>query len=154
MTTDTTAIAALVRELRELEAVRRAAIRRAFGTRALPGLAALAALDRCGPLRMSALAECLHVDLSVASRQIGSLESAGHVARRRDPDDGRGQVAEITDSGRDTLAEAHGVLVEGLAGALAGWSDAEVADLTAQVTRLREDYAPARQPRELTEVAR
>jgi DNA-binding MarR family transcriptional regulator len=92
---------------------------------------------------VSDVAEALHVDLSVASRQITALVSAGHARRDRDPADARSHVIAITDTGRDALREAHGRMVEAFADAVEAWSDEDVVALAAALTRLREDYARA-----------
>jgi DNA-binding MarR family transcriptional regulator len=53
-----------------------------------------------GSARMGDLAEALPALPSRLTRQIGRLESQGLVLRRTSPDDRRGVVAVITDSGR------------------------------------------------------
>jgi DNA-binding MarR family transcriptional regulator len=133
----------LVRELYELGAIKRDMARRAFSASAIGGLAALAAVQRLGRPRIGDIAEALHVDLSVASRQVTALVTAGHVRRERDQHDRRSQLIEITDAGRAALHDAHQKMVDAFADAVAGWSAAEVRALAASLARLREDYARA-----------
>ena len=59
-----------------------------------------------GSARMGDLAEQLLSLPSRVTRQIRRLEEAGLVQREASPEDGRGVLASITDSGRDIVAEA------------------------------------------------
>jgi len=139
----TESIERLVRELHGVTAIKRDTARRAFSASAIAGLSALATLDRLGPTRVSAVADALHVDLSVASRQLGALTAAGHARRERDPGDGRSSLVAITDEGRAALRDAHARMVEAFAGVVADWSDEDVTALASSLARLREDYAAA-----------
>jgi DNA-binding MarR family transcriptional regulator len=139
----TQSIERLVRELYGLAAIKRDTQRRAFSASAMAGLSALATVERLGPSRVSDIADGLHVDLSVASRQIAALAAAGHVVRERDAEDGRSHVIAITDAGRDALQDAHRRMVEAFSDAVEAWSDEDVVALAAGLTRLREDYAAA-----------
>jgi DNA-binding MarR family transcriptional regulator len=133
----------LVSELYGLAAIRRDAARRAFSAKAIQGLSALWAIEQLGPCRVGAVAEALHVDLSVASRQLAALAEAGHVRRERDPEDGRSQQIAITPSGRDALTAAHARMTEAFSAAVAGWSDEDLDGLASTLARLRDDYASA-----------
>ncbi len=68
----------------------------------------LEVLDRsvAGSARMGELAEVLVSLPSRVTRQIRRLEAYGLVLRTASPEDGRGVLATITDSGRDGLREA------------------------------------------------
>jgi DNA-binding MarR family transcriptional regulator len=61
------------------------------------------------------------------------LEAAGHVVRRRHPEDGRAVLAEITDAGRAVVEAATADLV----GARFALADVPVADLRALSDLLR-----------------
>ncbi len=63
-----------------------------------------AASDRC--VRMSDLADQTLSSRSRVSHAVGKLEALGWVRRSRSPDDGRGQVAHLTDEGFAALAAA------------------------------------------------
>jgi len=152
---DRSSIEALVQELYGLAAIKRDTQRRAFSASAMAGLSALAAIQRIGRARVGEVADALHVDLSVASRQLTALTVAGHVRRERDPDDGRAHSVEITDAGRQALREAHEKLVDAFSDAVTHWGDDEARTLAASLARLREDYLVAsinREP-EAVEVA-
>lgn len=58
-----------------------------------------------GPVRVSALAERVHSDVSTTSRQVSSLVADGLVTKLPDPDDGRAQLVGLTDQGRTVVAE-------------------------------------------------
>jgi DNA-binding MarR family transcriptional regulator len=104
------------------------------------GLVPLAVVNRLAPARVKDVARELHVDFSVASRQVTALESAGYVHREPDPVDRRAQLVTPTDAGRAALERAHVRIVGVFAEALGGWSDAEIDGLTTALTRLRSDY--------------
>lgn len=108
------------------------------------GFAALAIVGLHGPLRVSDVAARLHVDLSVASRQVAALDRAGHVTRTPDRGDRRALVVALTDGGRGVLEDTHRRMVEAFGEALACWSEDEIADLTAGLARLRSDFEPVR----------
>lgn len=105
------------------------------------GFIALAVIRTDGPLRPSALAQRLGVDLSVVSRQVTALADAGYVTRTADPQDGRAQLLAATPAGIEALKIAHDRMVEAFAAALRDWDPAEVERLAAGLDRLREDFS-------------
>jgi DNA-binding MarR family transcriptional regulator len=66
--------------------------------------AALATINRSGPLTPSELAEIEHVKRPSITRTLASLEREGLVERTPDPADGRSSLVAMTDAGRDRLA--------------------------------------------------
>ena len=68
--------------------------------------AALATIDRHGPLTPSELADRERVKRPTATRVITRLEEAGLVDRARDPQDGRSSLVALSPAGRDLLARA------------------------------------------------
>jgi DNA-binding MarR family transcriptional regulator len=56
-------------------------------------------------LRMNQLAEVLNASQSRTSHAVSRLEEQGWIRRLRSPDDGRGQIAALTDAGWDRLVE-------------------------------------------------
>lgn len=62
--------------------------------------AALATIERQGPLSPSELAERERIKRPTAARILGHLEKAGLVTRVRDPLDGRGSILSVTPEGR------------------------------------------------------
>jgi DNA-binding MarR family transcriptional regulator len=104
------------------------------------GLVPLAVVHRLAPARVKDVAKELHVDFSVASRQVAALESAGYVRRDPDPADRRAHLVSPTEVGRAALERAHDRIVGVFADALGGWSGADIAALTAALDRLRADY--------------
>lgn len=67
--------------------------------------AALATVQRHGPLTPSELAGRERVKRPTATRLVARLESEGFVARMPDPDDGRSCLIEITQEGDALLGE-------------------------------------------------
>jgi DNA-binding MarR family transcriptional regulator len=66
--------------------------------------AALATIDRHGPLTPSELAARERIQRPTATRLIARLEEAGLVDRTRDPDDGRSCVVGLAPGGREHVA--------------------------------------------------
>jgi DNA-binding MarR family transcriptional regulator len=65
--------------------------------------AALATIDRHGPLTPSELAVRERIQRPTATRLIARLEQTGFVDRTRDPDDRRSSVVALTPAGRELL---------------------------------------------------
>jgi DNA-binding MarR family transcriptional regulator len=110
------------------------------------GLVPLAVIKRCAPARVRDVAEALHVDVSVASRQVAALTTAGYVRRGADPDDRRAQRVSLTEAGEAALERAHERIVAVFGAALHEWTDEEIASLTTALGRLRDDYDRAAAP--------
>jgi DNA-binding MarR family transcriptional regulator len=70
--------------------------------------AALATIDRHGPLTPSELAARERIQRPTATRVIARLEAAGLVDRARDPQDGRSCLVALTPGGRELLARIRG----------------------------------------------
>lgn len=142
MPASTDTVQQLVRQLYGLGLVQREINRHALAQLGSQGFAALAIVGLHGPLRVSDVAARLHVDLSVASRQVAALDRAGHVTRTPDGDDRRALVVALSDGGRDVLRDTHRRMVDAFGTALAGWTEADIAALTAGLERLRSDFEP------------
>lgn len=135
----------LIRQLYALGNVRRALGRVAAEQLPASGFGPLVTLHRCGPSRVSDLAAHLGVDLSVASRQVAALESAGLVERSPDPADRRAHLLSVTDDGRTALSDVHHHLTAALADTLTDWSDDDLLAAARVLQRLNESFgAPPR----------
>jgi DNA-binding MarR family transcriptional regulator len=71
-------------------------------------MAALATIDRHGPLTPSELAEVERVKRPTITRTLGCLTRAGLVERTPDPDDGRSALVAINAAGRERLRRLRG----------------------------------------------
>jgi DNA-binding MarR family transcriptional regulator len=67
-------------------------------------VSALASVDECGPLRISALAALESVGAPVATRTVASLEELNVLKRTDDPEDKRASLVELSEHGREVLA--------------------------------------------------
>jgi DNA-binding MarR family transcriptional regulator len=79
------------------------------------------------PRRVSALAECVHSDISTVSRQVSHLVGHGLLEKVADPDDRRAQVVTLSEEGRSLLEELKVIRTAWLQAMLHDWSqeDAE-----------------------------
>lgn len=77
------------------------------------------------PLRPSALADLLYLDLSTVSRQLAGLEAAGWMVRERDPEDKRAFLVRLTDDGRRVLRANLAARRALLMDVLTDWSEEE-----------------------------
>jgi DNA-binding MarR family transcriptional regulator len=109
-----------------------------------PAFALLARIREQGPIRPSALAGCLYLDLSTISRQVQDLESSGWVARKRDPLDGRAFLVEVTPAGLAVLVAGYEQRTRALGRMLAQWSAADRGQFAAQLQRFNEAIAAFR----------
>ena len=92
-----------------------------------------------GPLRVSALAEAIHSDVSTVSRQVSTLVDLGFVARGPDPDDRRAQALTLTDEGTALLHAIRDDRDRWLQGLLADWDDDEVASFSRHLRHFASD---------------
>ena len=82
-------------------------LRQEAGTGLSPSLtAALATVERCGPLTPSELADAERVRRPTVTRMLGHLEDDGLISRTPDPADGRSTLVAITPAGAELLAAA------------------------------------------------
>jgi DNA-binding MarR family transcriptional regulator len=144
----------LVRGLYGLGHVRREISRHALAELGTQGFHALGVVHVHGPVRVSDVAKLLGVDVSVASRQVNALISAGYVERSPSPDDRRAWLVSTTDAGHRVLAESHRRMVHSFGEVLADWSPGEVTALAENLERLSEDFARASSSDETQEVGR
>jgi DNA-binding MarR family transcriptional regulator len=92
-------------------------------------LAALATIDRCGPLPVGALAAAEQVAAPTATKVVDKLVAAGLVARRPDPADGRVSLLSLTGAGAALLGEIRARRTAWLVTRLGGLSPAELESL-------------------------
>ncbi len=92
--------------------------------------AALATVERRGPLTPSALADCEGIQRPTATRAVGRLEEMGLVTRTPDPSDGRVSHVAITREGRALLKRIRTRKNEYLAQRLRGLEADELATLS------------------------
>ena len=71
----------------------------------------LLTFSRTGSLPLGKMGERLQVHPTSVTSIVDRLETAGHVVRRRHPQDGRAVLAEITESGRSVVEAATADLV-------------------------------------------
>ena len=102
----------------------------------LTAVATMAALERTGPGRLTALAAMAGVTQPAMTQLVSRLEDAGLVRREADAADGRVVQVVITDEGRVTLARRRARRADRLAVILAQLSPEHRAALTAALPAL------------------
>ena len=103
----------------------------------------LGALKRGGPMRVSALAAELGLDVSTASRHISRLEADGLVVRTPDPADQRATKLALTPAGVERMDAHLRHRAEVLRAATSSWPETDLATLTNLITRLADDIGAA-----------
>jgi len=104
--------------------------------------AALATIERRGPLTLGELAEIERVQPPTITAAVGRLEEQGLVARQRDPDDLRVARVQVTTAGRRLLKETRSrtsAYLERRVGELSGRDRATLERAAAILERLLED---------------
>jgi DNA-binding MarR family transcriptional regulator len=91
--------------------------------------AALATIDRHGPLTPSELAEIERVKRPTVTRTLGCLDREGLIERTPDPADGRSALVSVNVAGRERLRRLRGRKNAYLARRMKRLSDADVATL-------------------------
>lgn len=86
-----------------MRTARRLRAQRADASLSLGALAALATLDREGPLTPGELAEAEHVQPPSMTRTVAALEEAGLVERAPHPSDGRQVLVSVTPAAEEML---------------------------------------------------
>jgi DNA-binding MarR family transcriptional regulator len=89
----------------------------------------LATAARCGPIRITELAEIEGINPTMLSRIVGKLEDTGLLHRRADPDDRRAALVEPTAAGRELQRHVREQRTRLLAEYLAALPDAHAAGL-------------------------
>lgn len=123
----------LIRLMKLMQAVRQHAprIHPAVDATAYPVLFNLAA----EPRRVSALADCVHSDVSTVSRQVSSLVGHGLLEKVSDPDDGRAQVVRLSEEGQSLLADIVQQRTEWFRALMDDWTPQEASDFAACLER-------------------
>lgn len=103
----------------------------------------LGALMRGGPMRVSALAAELGLDVSTASRHVSRLEADGLIARTPDPSDQRATKLALTAAGAERMNAHLRHRAEVLRAATRSWPEPDVATLIELINRLADDIGTA-----------
>jgi len=102
--------------------------------------AVLQAIAAGGPMRASALAGCVHSDLSTVSRQAAGLVADGLLERRADPVDGRASLLALTEAGEAAIAAREAGRVAFFARVLDGWTEGDLRQFAAMVSQFTASY--------------
>ncbi|MCW2544499.1 MAG: transcriptional regulator [Frankiales bacterium] len=120
----------------------------------LPGESGFTVLDRPayqalwriveeGPMRSTALAKLIGIDLSVVSRQVKFLEEVGFVQRQPDPLDARAALVSATESGHSALELSRSKRTEVLDEVLEHWAPEDRAELVRLLGRFNSELEVA-----------
>ncbi|WP_270888765.1 MarR family winged helix-turn-helix transcriptional regulator [Pedococcus sp. 5OH_020] len=97
------------------------------------------------PRRVSALADCVHSDVSTVSRQVSTLVGHGLLEKLSDPDDGRAQVVRLSDEGHELLSRIQQHRNAWFGELLSDWTVDEAAAFAAQLERFAATLEGARE---------
>ena len=98
-------------------------------------------IDAAGPLRLTELAKHFGVVPSTVCRHVQQLETAGLVAKQRDPIDGRAVQLSPTEKGTEVVSELSRARQAAFADYLSGWNQADLETLSTLMLRLRDDVS-------------
>jgi DNA-binding MarR family transcriptional regulator len=98
----------------------------------------LGALDRLrsGPMSQQALGDALDIDASNLVALLNDLEAKALITRRRDPDDRRRHIVEITETGVECLADVGAAVADVEARLLVALDDEQRAQLQELLTTI------------------
>ncbi|MBT2654655.1 MarR family transcriptional regulator [Bacillus sp. ISL-18] len=100
----------------------------------------LSEINENGPLAINVIAEKLMLNISTASRQVGTLESKEYIKRFPDPDNGRISLIEITNKGQEILNIVQSARYKFYSEVLQHWSNSELKQLEDNLVRLNMDF--------------
>ncbi|WP_160723724.1 MarR family winged helix-turn-helix transcriptional regulator [Bacillus sp. USDA818B3_A] len=100
----------------------------------------LSEVNENGSLAINVIAEKLMLNISTASRQVGTLESKQYIRRFPDPDNGRISLIELTDKGQEILHIVQKSRYNFYSEVLQNWSVAELKQLEDNLIRLNKDF--------------
>ncbi|MEV6114571.1 MarR family winged helix-turn-helix transcriptional regulator [Streptomyces sp. NPDC052109] len=92
-------------------------------------------LEEQGGCRATDLAAHYALDKSTVSRQVAALERAGLIERRLDPEDHRVQVLDLTEAGREILAQVTRNRRAAFRERLADWPEEDLVRFAAYLER-------------------
>jgi DNA-binding MarR family transcriptional regulator len=96
-----------------------------------------------GPVRAASLSDALRSDPSTVSRQVSALVKDGLLERRPDPDDGRASLLALTAQAEALLAEHDQIRTARFAEMLDGWTDADLRQFAAMLSRFTNAFESA-----------
>lgn len=106
-----------------------------------PAMALVVHLVKTGPMRSSDLAGAMHLDQSTVSRHLAHLDTSGLITRSPDPHDGRAQLVEVTESGRQEVQTLIGSRVHDFEQVVDVWSASDRDDFARLLTRFSGQFA-------------
>ena len=104
-----------------------------------PSYALLRIMIDGGGVTMGELARLAHMDLGLATRQVGKLVEDGYAERRPDPSDGRVTRVTATPEGVRVATALQDVRMNHLERSLASWSERDLRTLDRLLTRFVTD---------------
>ncbi|MDQ6596654.1 MarR family transcriptional regulator [Bacillus salipaludis] len=100
----------------------------------------LSEVNENGPLAINVIAEKLMLNISTASRQVGTLESKQYIKRFPAPDNGRISLIELTNKGQEILNIVQESRYNFYSEVLQNWSRVELKQLEDNLIRLNKDF--------------
>jgi DNA-binding MarR family transcriptional regulator len=92
-----------------------------------------------GPMRASAIADCLQSDPSTVSRQVATMVKDGLLERRSDPEDGRASILALTEKADAVIAEHERLRHTHFEDLLSDWSERDLSRFATLLRRFTAD---------------
>lgn len=143
-----TAVETIQREMTIFARRARASAGRMHPELSLVSYTLLGHLEESGGCRATDLAAHHALDKSTVSRQVTALERAGLIERRTDPEDHRVQVLDLTEAGREILAQVTRSRRAAFRERLAAWPEEDLVRFARYLERYNAGPAPTAGPDE------
>ena len=93
-----------------------------------------------GPMRASAIADCLHSDPSTVSRQVATMVKDCLLERRADPEDGRASILALTSKADAVIAEHEHLRRSHFTEMLSNWTERDLSRFATLLRRFTDDF--------------
>ncbi len=103
-------------------------------------VAALAVIQRHGPMRIGEVGTIMELDASRASKEVRRLVEAGLVTQKIDPAERRASILTTTAKGKRVFERYRTAADELVTGAFSDWSTADVVDAAAAIRRMSDTF--------------
>ena len=98
-------------------------------------------LETVGPVSINELAATLGLDATTVTRQVATMQAAGLILRRTDPNDARVSLIRLSQPGRRTMRNVRSARKERIATLLGHWTESDRRELGRLLTRFNDELS-------------